>query len=198
MKHTVYTASPSVIQPEIGEIMRYMGVGTPDAQLVGLITDCITEMKMLISPKAVYVSSSVSVVGIETELEFMSMVSADLAAFLRDADEAYVFVATLGTRVDVAVNKYLRVQPSRGIVMNAVAIAMIECFCDRLNGHLLGTDISSSRFSPGYGDLPLEYQRELLTGLDAERKIGVTLTDACLMLPTKSVSAIVGVKQIRR
>jgi len=51
-----------------------------------------------------------------------------------------------------------------------------------------------SRFSPGYGDLPLDYQRTLLSVLDTSRKIGVSLTDSLLMVPSKSVSAIVGVR----
>ncbi|NLC44698.1 MAG: Vitamin B12 dependent methionine synthase activation subunit, partial [Clostridiales bacterium] len=49
------------------------------------------------------------------------------------------------------------------------------------------------RFSPGYGDLPLEIQGPLLESLDAKQLIGVTLTNAYLMLPQKSVSAFVGI-----
>ena len=49
------------------------------------------------------------------------------------------------------------------------------------------------RFSPGYGDFPLEYQRELLGVLDAAKRIGLTLTDSLLMAPSKSVTAVIGV-----
>ena len=52
-----------------------------------------------------------------------------------------------------------------------------------------------SRYSPGYGDFPLTAQRELLSLLDAPRKVGVSLTDTLLMVPSKSVSAIIGVKE---
>ena len=51
------------------------------------------------------------------------------------------------------------------------------------------------RYSPGYGDFPLEAQRELLGILDTPRAIGVSLTDTLLMAPSKSVSAVIGVKK---
>lgn len=54
------------------------------------------------------------------------------------------------------------------------------------------------RFSPGYGDLPLETQRELVRVLDTHRKIGVSLTGSCLMMPSKSVTAILGISDTKR
>ena len=46
------------------------------------------------------------------------------------------------------------------------------------------------RRSPGYGDLPLEMSREIINCLDAPRKIGVSITDSNLLVPSKSVTAI--------
>ena len=46
------------------------------------------------------------------------------------------------------------------------------------------------RRSPGYGDLPLELSREIINCLDATRKIGVSITDSNLLVPSKSVTAI--------
>ena len=48
------------------------------------------------------------------------------------------------------------------------------------------------RFSPGYGDLSLEVQKEIFSLLDCPRKIGVSLGDSLLMTPSKSVTAIIG------
>lgn len=50
------------------------------------------------------------------------------------------------------------------------------------------------RFSAGYGDLPLEVQKDIFRVLDCPRKIGLTLNDSLLMSPTKSVTAIVGIE----
>ena len=46
------------------------------------------------------------------------------------------------------------------------------------------------RKSPGYGDLPLELSREIINCLDAAKKIGVSITDSDLLVPSKSVTAI--------
>ena len=46
------------------------------------------------------------------------------------------------------------------------------------------------RKSPGYGDLPIELSRTILEELDATRKIGVSMTDSNLLVPSKSVTAI--------
>ena len=49
------------------------------------------------------------------------------------------------------------------------------------------------RFSPGYGDLKLEHQKDWFRLLDISRQIGIELTDSLLMVPTKSVTAIIGI-----
>jgi hypothetical protein len=145
-------------------------------------------------PKAVYIKCPTSTDGKTVDLGGLRMDSQKLSSFLDGANEAYIFVATLGAMADREVNKYLRAEPSRGVILNAVMVAFIEEFCDKLNGYLLGVDASTKRFSPGYGDLALEHQREVLALLDVQRTVGITLTDTCLMVPTKSVSAIVAIK----
>ena len=46
------------------------------------------------------------------------------------------------------------------------------------------------RKSPGYGDLPIDLSRTILNELDAPRKIGVSITDSNLLVPSKSVTAV--------
>ena len=46
------------------------------------------------------------------------------------------------------------------------------------------------RKSPGYGDLPLELSREIINCLDATKKIGVSITESNLLVPSKSVTAV--------
>ena len=194
MNHTLYTVSPNLLEVSTREALRYLNIKSPDEALLRLTMDCIDEAKSIASLKAVYIKSGVTVENDIIRLDFMEMKSAKLAAFLNGCNEAYVFAATIGMRADMLVNKYLKTEASRGVIFNAACVALEEAFCDRLNGYLLGVDSSTRRFSPGYGDLSLEYQREILSYLDAERKIGVSLTDGCLMVPTKTLTAIVGIK----
>ena len=192
MRHTVYTVSPDELTADKKEIYRYLKITESDEEISHLVDSCINEVKSVISPKAVYVESGITVKRDTVALDFMELESKKLSQYLKDKSTAYAFVATLGIRADMTVNKHLKITPSRGVVINAVCIALIEDFCDRLTGYLTGCERSGKRFSPGYGDLKLEYQKELLYHLDAQRTVGVTLTDKYLMLPEKSVSAIVG------
>ncbi len=49
------------------------------------------------------------------------------------------------------------------------------------------------RFSPGYGDLAIDAQKDIFALLDCERQIGLTLGDSLLMSPGKSVTAFAGI-----
>ena len=51
------------------------------------------------------------------------------------------------------------------------------------------------RFSPGYGDLSLDLQTDLIRITEAQKHIGITLSENLIMIPTKSVTAIIGIKQ---
>ena len=48
------------------------------------------------------------------------------------------------------------------------------------------------RFSPGYGDCPLSAQPSILAALNASRLLGLTATTTNLLMPTKSVTAFIG------
>ena len=51
------------------------------------------------------------------------------------------------------------------------------------------------RFSPGYGDLPITIQREFVRVTDAEKRIGLTVNEGGILLPRKSVTAIIGLSK---
>ena len=53
------------------------------------------------------------------------------------------------------------------------------------------------RFSPGYGDFSILYQKDVLRMLDAPKKIGLTMTDGYMLTPTKSVTAIIGISNTK-
>ena len=48
------------------------------------------------------------------------------------------------------------------------------------------------RFSPGYGDFALDHQKDIFQILECEKRIGLTLTEGNLMMPSKSVTAVIG------
>lgn len=56
----------------------------------------------------------------------------------------------------------------------------------------------TDRFSPGYGDLPLKHQPDVLRLLEAQKRLGINLTSSGLMIPRKSVTAIMGISRERQ
>ena len=86
---------------------------------------------------------------------------------------------------------------SRAVILQAAAAAMIEEYCDRVCRELKAAYEAKGlylrpRFSPGYGDFPLECQPYLLECVDGGKQLGIRLTGGYLMMPSKSVTAVMG------
>ena len=112
---------------------------------------------------------------------------------------AVLFAATIGSGVDRLIRRYEKADPQLGLLMQGLGAERVESLCDLFNAEVdaasdsIGT-ATRRRYSPGYGDLPIEAQREFLPLLDAERRLGITLSQSCLMAPSKSVTAIIGIE----
>lgn len=128
----------------------------------------------------------------------VKFLSRNLARHLQGCRELFIFGATLGIKVDIALRGLLLNSTLAGAAAQAAAAALIETYCDdccaQLEAQLPGGQILVSRFSPGYGDWPLTEQKKLFPLLAGAGKIGLTLTDGCMMAPVKSVTAIIGIR----
>ena len=121
----------------------------------------------------------------------------DIACHLHDAGEVVLVAATLGTGIDRELRRLSLTDPLGQVVFDAAASACIERVVDEIEATIRADAAErglycSWRFSPGYGDLPLDVQPQLLAALNATRRLGITLTPSNLMVPTKSVTAVVG------
>ena len=120
-----------------------------------------------------------------------------LSIRLAGCSEAYLACGTLGASFDAY---HRRVSVSSGadaLIVQAIGAAAIEKVMDSIEDDIR-TELAEderlvTRYSPGYADFPLAEQRTLLGLLDAPRVVGVSLTDSLLMVPSKSVSAVIGV-----
>lgn len=183
------------------EVMRYLGYGKNNADGVTaeVIEKCVCEIESIISCKACFDRFPVSFGGDGSlDLGFCGVTSKNLGKNLRGCDEIILFTATIGIEVDRFIQRYTNISPVRSVIAQAAGAAAIEEWCDVLCSRFAERALDENRFlrprfSPGYGDLPLEIQKRIFEVLDCSRKIGVTLTDGFLMMPSKSVSAIIGV-----
>ncbi len=88
-------------------------------------------------------------------------------------------------------------------IYQAAGAAYVEAVCDEVNLKIKEEAAARGlfcrpRFSPGYGDLSLQYQKDLFRVLDITRNIAVSLSDSCLMTPSKSVTALVGLSRTEK
>lgn len=203
MIKTAY-ASPEEITVDRREVYRYMGCGksNADERVAALAESVIGEMLPRLQCKACYDRFPVIINNDTADLGFTVTRSKNLIKNLDGCDEIILFTATAGIDADRIIQKSSMLSPLRAVAAQAVGAAAIESWCDILcerfkvqeerHGNYL-----RPRFSPGYGDLPLEMQKKIFAVLDCGRKIGVTLNESLLMSPSKSVSAIIGIGKNR-
>ena len=167
------------------EIRRYLGYGRQEAdeKVSKLIEECVEELEAAASPKSIYrVYPFVPLPEEELDFTVFRTKSRSLSRNLKDCEQVILFAATLGTEADSLIRKYTKLQ----------------MYCDEVNTALKESFEKKGlylrpRFSPGYGDFPLECQRDITSVLETAKRIGIMLTDSLLMTPSKSVTAVMGV-----
>jgi 5-methyltetrahydrofolate--homocysteine methyltransferase len=112
----------------------------------------------------------------------LTLVGGDIMEFLAGCDAVILMAATLGFDADRQIAALQATDMQAALKLNSAANAAIE-------GHFEGF----KRFSPGFGDFPLDMQPKILQALDATRKIGLYCNDSHILQPLKSITAIVGV-----
>ncbi len=178
----------------IKEVIRYMR-GHSDCE--DLVLECMEECADKLTYNVCYGVFPVKCSDFTVHFPFASFNSADLCKNLASCDRAVVFAATVGLGIDRLISAYGRLSPTKSLTFQAIGAERIESLCDDFCS-FLSTEFSCygvprPRFSPGYGDLSVEYQRDIFRVLDCYRKIGLSLNDSMLMSPSKSVTAIVGI-----
>lgn len=193
----VFNCSGEEICPDKGEAYRYMGLGKDysDSEFEKIYDGCLREYCKNVFYKGIYRESSLSF-GEEDELffDFCSFKSKALRKNLEGCKSVIVFAATTGINVDRLLLRYGALSEIKLMTLDCIASSGIECFCDRLNSVISEGKETKPRFSLGYGDTELKYQRALLSFLDAEKTLGITLNESMMMTPKKSVTAFIGVK----
>ena len=185
------------------EILRYLGYkqkDVPDERILKLISEVSEELLGALRPARVYrIFPICEVTTDRVDFGFVSIEGKNLARNLKGCHEAVFLAATLGSKVEQLLAKYNRLQVSRAVVLQAAASEAVEQYCDaceeEIRQQLPKDCYMRPRFSPGYGDFSLEFQKDMLQILEAPKRIGLTLTDSLLMMPSKSVTAVIGISR---
>ena len=176
-----------------------MGVReVPAENIAGLLERCEKRVLDVIRPNYVYR---------EAELEFTEngiragdmselLTGSDIARHLAGCTKAVLFAATLSAEADKLIRQAAVTDVAESFAIDCLCSAAVEQVCDAAEEEIFSVieaPYRTWRFSPGYGDLPLGIQGSFLKMLNAQRRIGLTVTDSMLLIPSKSVTALIGI-----
>lgn len=183
------------------EIFRYAGVKSADSSVAELLEQCLSECKDCFSYNVCYTELPVEFSGELIKFGGVETSSGSLKLALDGCKRVIVFAATVGLGIDRLIKKYSITSPSRAVMLQAIGAERIESLCDAFCADLSNEYSAKGfslrpRFSAGYGDFPLECQRDIFALLNGGRQIGLCLNSSLLMSPTKSVTAVVGLKEV--
>ena len=184
------------------EAFRYMGFkgGEISEKVLEITEECEEQLLKAITPRYVYrvfdieeTNEGVSVSG--TCLVFKGK---DISAHLKGCEQCILMCSTLSADVDKLIRAYETEGMEKALIADSLASAAVEQVCDKAENEIreaMGTGNYTWRFSPGYGDFPLDIQGEFLNAVDAPRRIGVNVTESLILIPRKSVTAVMGVSK---
>lgn len=185
-------AAEITIDPK--EVAVYLGYYSANGIDEKTITDSISEFKDNSDFRACFIKVPVSITKNGVDLGFMQVESKSLRKNLDGCDEAFILAATTGISSQRLIERNAVISPIKGIVADCTGSAAIEAFCDKINLSLSDNpDFLRPRFSPGYGDLCIDCQKKIIDFLCANKNIGLSLTESLMMVPKKSVTAIIGI-----
>lgn len=181
---------------DINEALRYLGAAAAGDDLRERMQQAMAEAEQY-APRFTWRASRVEH---RPDGEWLADVALLLSGrtatkMLAECDTASVLVCTLGTAFDDHVRRMQARDMARAVMLDACGSALVEEGCDRAQEEILRRfpgKYLTDRFSPGYGDLPLSLQPQIIAATDSTRRLGVHVTPSCLMSPQKSVTAVIG------
>ena len=190
----------AVTHIDIDEALRYMGCPPErtDPTTRALTESSARELLSVLRPRWAYRVFDVAEEEGGIRMGGLLLPGADLKEHLKGCSRAVLFCAPLSAGADGLIRRAESGDMARALALDCCAAAAVETLCDAIEEELQGMFPGCTfpyRFSPGYGDLPISLQGDLLTLLDAPRRVGLTATPNHILVPRKSVTAILGVSE---
>lgn len=181
------------------EAARYMGVKGETDDATQVVLDRIEPIvRETVRPKYVYIVTDIKFEdgGVRVGTIPTLFTGEAIKRHLSGCSKAVLLAATLSAEADKLIRQTAVTDMAGSLAADCLCSAAIEQVCNMAEEEIfqkVDAPYRTWRFSPGYDDLPLTLQKDVLTALNAQRRIGLTLTDSMLLLPSKSVTAIIGI-----
>lgn len=193
-----------VNRKEVERYLGYRGVSVIDDKMSSIIEECIEDMKREVTPREIH--KTFPIVWDEDtfgcSFSGIKVGPGNLVKNLKGCSEIVMMAVTIGPGPDRLVRRAELRDMLKAYTYQAVGAAMAEAWCEEVNDIIRKEAeekglFTRPRFSPGYGDFPLEVQKDFERILEMPKSIGVSLSESLLMTPTKSITAVVGLSKYR-
>ncbi|MDO4960916.1 MAG: vitamin B12 dependent-methionine synthase activation domain-containing protein [Eubacteriales bacterium] len=201
------------------EVLMYLGHRGQDidSSVDEQIRRCIDIIANAAAPKLTWRMAQVR----DGMPEGFALPGKDIRKLLESSEQAVFLAVTLGAGIDRLLLQYEIRDMADAFILDACAAAAVENVCNNFEEDIkagidkraadesAGTELPAKaesggnktyyltdRFSPGYGDLPIETQKLFAEFLNTSRTIGVNVTENYLMIPRKSVTAVLGISNV--
>lgn len=163
--------------------------------ILSLVDEAMDRIEASVVPKTLYRIFDCTATDDELIIGDYHFNSIRLAQNMAGCKRVVVFGATLGTECDRLIKIASATDIALAMALQAAAASKIEEVCDSLEESIKREHNVSlrQRYSPGYFDLDITEQRKFFDLIQITKRIGLTLTDTCEMVPTKSVTAFIGI-----
>ena len=181
----------------VADAVRYMGAGEGNAEIRRMTAETAEELERKITPRRTWRTfrTEIRADGVFLPEAGETLRGALAKNMLAECDTAVILLCTLGAEFEKMQRAQEARNMARAVVLDACGSAWVEAGCDAAEEEIAARfpgKYRTDRFSPGYGDLPLESQEWILRVLNAGRRLGVTETASHLLIPAKSVTAVIG------
>lgn len=181
------------------EILQSLGYGTqqPDEATAVEIEKAAEQMQQVVAPRWNWTRFDLAE-NQELKNTGVTLEGRDIEAHLAGCHACVLFCVTLGMAVEQCIRAAEAVNMQQAVLLDSSASVLVEQYADAAEQLLLAQaleqdEFGTGRYSPGYGDLPITLQPIFLRLLNAQRTTGLSVSSSGILLPRKSITAIIGV-----
>lgn len=190
--------NPAIKTLDMSELKRYSGFTKCTEFPQRLLDQACTEAQIISQPKAIwqiydYDAKSATIMSPEPLTLPPTVISKHLANSLK----IVVIAVTIGPNLEELVSDYFtKNEYTLGLLLDAAGTTAVEVAADQAC-ELIKQEANKQgyatlfRFSPGYGQWDITVQPKILSLAHAD-EINITATPSCMLLPRKSITAVIG------
>ena len=190
--------NPAIKNLDMNELKRYSGLTKCTEFPQRLLDQACTEAQIISQPKAIwqiydYDANSATILSPIP----LTLPPTAISKHLANSLKVIVIAVTIGAKLEEIVSDYFtRNEYTLGLLLDAAGTTAVEIAADQAC-ELIKQQANKEgystlfRFSPGYGQWDITVQPQILSLAHAE-EINITATPTCMLLPRKSITAVIG------